>query len=141
MPYHSFTPSPSPPFTPSSSMAARSPLDLLAWFGELAAFAYRGVPAALAALPRFSWWVRPFNGMVVGALPLAFVTGAALGLVVWLHTRDVLAQTFAQAVAYLPTFLGAAVTLELSPLAAGLILASRTGASLGAELASMKVGE
>src|SRR5262245_2052391 len=122
-------------------MPARSPLDLLAWFGQLAAFAYRGVPAALAALPRFSWWVKPFNGMVVGALSLAFVTGAALGVVVWLHTRDVLAQTFPPAVPYLPTFLAAAVLLELAPLAAGLILAARTGASLGAELAAMRITE
>jgi phospholipid/cholesterol/gamma-HCH transport system permease protein len=79
--------------------------------------------------------------MVVGALPLAFVTGAALGVVVWLHTRDVLAQTFPPAVPYLPTFLAAAVLLELAPLAAGLILAARTGASLGAELAAMRATE
>jgi phospholipid/cholesterol/gamma-HCH transport system permease protein len=61
--------------------------------------------------------------------------------VIWLHTRDVLAQTFPPAVPYLPTFLAAAVLLELAPIAAGLILAARTGASLGAELASMKVSE
>jgi phospholipid/cholesterol/gamma-HCH transport system permease protein len=122
-------------------MPVRSSVDLLSWFGNLAAFSVRGVPSALAALPRIGWWLRPFNGMVVGALPLAFVTGAALGIVVWLHTRDVLAQTFPPAVPYLPTFLAAAVLLELAPLAAGLILAARTGASLGAELAAMRATE
>ena len=79
--------------------------------------------------------------MVVGALPLAFVTGIALGIVIWLHTRDVLERTGTGAVDYLPTFLAAAVLLELAPVGAGLIVAARTGASLGAELASMKVGE
>lgn len=79
--------------------------------------------------------------MVVGALPLALVTGIALGVVIWLHTRDVLARASPGAVELLPTFLAAAVLLELAPLAAGLIVAARTGASLGAELASMKVGE
>lgn len=85
--------------------------------------------------------MRPFYGAVVGALPLAFVTGIALGVVIWLHTRDVLARTGTGAVDLLPTFLAAAVLLELAPVGAGLIVAARTGASLGAELASMKVGE
>lgn len=79
--------------------------------------------------------------MVVGALPLAIVTGIALGVVIWLHTRDVLARASPGAVEFLPTFLAAAVLLELAPVGAGLIVAARTGASLGAELASMKVGE
>ena len=51
--------------------------------------------------------------MVVGALPLALVTCVALGVVIWLHTRDVLARTGTGAVEYLPTFLSAAVLLEL----------------------------
>ena len=88
-----------------------------------------------------AWWVRPFHGMVVGALPLALVTGIALGVVIWLHTRDVLARTGTGAVEFLPTFLAAAVLLELAPVGAGLIVAARTGASLAAELASMKLGE
>jgi phospholipid/cholesterol/gamma-HCH transport system permease protein len=79
--------------------------------------------------------------MVVGALPLALVTGLALGVVIWLHTRDVLARSGTGAVELLPTVLAAAVLLELAPIGAGLILAARTGASLGAELAAMKVSE
>jgi len=122
-------------------MLVHTILDSLDWVGRITGFAVRGVPAAVAALPRLAWWVRPFNGMVVGALPLAIVAGVTLGVVIWLHTRDVLAQTFPPAVPFLPTFLAAAVLLELAPIAAGLIVAARTGASLGAELASMKVGE
>lgn len=121
--------------------ANKSPLDWLAWTGRLTAFAVRVVPRAVGALAQPRWWARPLYGMIVGALPLAAVTGMALGVVIWLHTRDVLARTGTGAVEYLPTFLSAAVLLELAPVGAGLILAARTGASLGAELASMRVGE
>jgi phospholipid/cholesterol/gamma-HCH transport system permease protein len=116
-------------------------LSLLEWFGRLTAFAARAVPATVVAIARPSGWVRPFYAVLVGGLPLAIVTGLALGVVIWLHTRDVLARTGTGAVEYLPTFLAAAVLLELAPVGAGLIVAARTGASLGAELAAMRVSE
>jgi phospholipid/cholesterol/gamma-HCH transport system permease protein len=116
-------------------------LTLLEWLGRLAAFASRAVPATLAAIPRAGYWLRSLFGVLIGGLPLAAVTGLALGVVIWLHTRDVLARTGTGAVEYLPTFLAAAVLLELAPVGAGLIVAARTGASLGAELASMRVSE
>jgi phospholipid/cholesterol/gamma-HCH transport system permease protein len=122
-------------------MFARTPTDWLAWVGQLTAFGARVTPHAVAASVRPSWWLRPLYGMIIGGLPLALVTGIALGVVIWLHTRDVLARTGTGAVEYLPTFLAAAVLLELAPVGAGLILAARTGASLGAELAAMRVGE
>jgi phospholipid/cholesterol/gamma-HCH transport system permease protein len=119
----------------------RNAISLLEWFGRLTAFAARAIPASLGALPRVGQWVRPLYGVLIGGLPLAAVTGLALGIVIWLHTRDVLARTGTGAVEYLPTFLAAAVLLELAPVGAGLIVAARTGASLGAELASMRVSE
>src|SRR5258707_147446 len=115
--------------------------DGLAWIGNMTRFGLRAVPRAAAAIVHPAWWARPFYGMTVRALPLAAVTGIALGVVIWLHTRDVLARTGTGAVEYLPTFLSAAVLLELAPVGAGLIVAARTGASLGAELASMRVAE
>lgn len=118
-----------------------SPPDRIARLGQLTAFGFRVLPYTLAVVVRPGWWVRPLYGMVVGGLPLAVVTGVALGVVIWLHTRDVLARTGTGAVEYLPTFLSAAVLLELAPVGAGLIVAARTGASLGAELAAMRVGE
>lgn len=119
----------------------RNAISLLEWFGRLTSFAMRAVPASIAAIPRAGQWIRPLYAVLVGGLPLAAVTGLALGVVIWLHTRDVLARTGTGAVEYLPTFLAAAVLLELAPVGAGLIVAARTGASLGAELASMRVTE
>ena len=114
---------------------------LFEWLGRLTSFATRAVPAAVGAIPRAGQWIRPLYTVLIGGLPLAAVTGLALGIVIWLHTRDVLARTGTGAVEYLPTFLAAAVLLELAPVGAGLIVAARTGASLGAELASMRVSE
>ncbi len=122
-------------------MLARTPLDWLSWLGTLTAFSRRALPAAARAVAHPRWWLRPFHGMVVGALPLAFVTGIALGVVIWMHTRGVLERASPGAVEYLPTVLAVAVLLELAPVGAGLIVAARTGASLSAELAAMKVGE
>lgn len=117
----------------------RSPLDILAWIGLATAFGLRAAIGALRAFVHPSWWLRPFYHVLVGALPLALVTGLCLGIVIWMHTRSAMER--AGTTEYLPTVLSAAVLLELAPIAAGLILAARTGASLGAELASMRVTE
>jgi phospholipid/cholesterol/gamma-HCH transport system permease protein len=116
-------------------------IETLAAIGRWAAFATRGTAAAVVSVGWPRSWLRPFFGVLVGGLPLAAVVGLVLGIVIWVHTRGVLARTSPDAVEYLPTVLAAAVLLELGPIGAGLIVASRTGASLGAELASMRLGE
>jgi phospholipid/cholesterol/gamma-HCH transport system permease protein len=119
---------------------AHAPLDALARIGEWAYFTTWALPAAMGAAIRPALWVRSLHGVLIGGLPLAAVLGVALGAVIWMHTRGVLARTVGAA-ELLPTVLAAAVLLELAPIGAGLIVAARTGASLGAELASMRVGE
>lgn len=117
------------------------PFDALARLGDWAYFSTRATLAAGLSFVRPDLWVKPLYGVLVGGLPLAVVAGLALGVVIWIHTRGVLERTGSGAVEYLPTFLAAAVLLELAPIGAGLIVAARTGASLGAELAAMRVGE
>ena len=114
-----------------------SPASFLITVGEWTRFAVSAMAATLTALPRPGRWVRPFYGVLVGGLPMAVVLGIALGAVVWMHTRGIAAR----AGDMLPAVLAAAVLLELAPVGAGLIVAARTGASLGAELASMRLGE
>ncbi len=116
-------------------------MNFLVAVGEWAAFVGRCSLAAFFVVRRPSLWLRPLHAVLVGGLPLAAVAGLAVGVVIWVHTRGVLARTGTGAVELLPTFLSAAVLLELAPIAAGLILAARTGASLGAEFASLKVSE
>jgi len=109
--------------------------------GEVTAFAVLALLAAVRVVVRPGLWIKPFYDALLGSLPLAAVAGIAIGAVIWLHTRGVLERTGTGAAELLPTFLAAAVLLELAPIGAGLILAARSGAKLGAELASMKVNE
>jgi phospholipid/cholesterol/gamma-HCH transport system permease protein len=116
-------------------------MNLLVQLGEAVAFALVATRAAIAAFLRPTLWLKSLYDVLVGSLPLALVAGLAIGVVIWIHTRGVLERTGTAAIEFLPTFLAAAVLLELAPVGAGLILASRTAAKLGAELAAMKVNE
>jgi phospholipid/cholesterol/gamma-HCH transport system permease protein len=114
-------------------------LNILSAIGEFAYFGWQALVAALAAIVKPGPWLQQLYNVLIGALPLGTVAGIALGAVVWMHTYAALSRT--GAVDYLPTVLAAAVLLELAPIGAGLIVAARTGASLGAELGAMKLGE
>jgi phospholipid/cholesterol/gamma-HCH transport system permease protein len=80
--------------------------------------------------------------VLIGSLPLALTAGAAIGGVVWLHLRVTLVAVAGPgATIYLPQALALAVILEFAPLGAGLIVAGRTGASLGAGIGAMTLTE
>jgi phospholipid/cholesterol/gamma-HCH transport system permease protein len=106
--------------------------------GRFAFFAAQALVAALRAAPRPSTWTRPLYDSLVGAAPLGLVAGAALGAVVWMHLHEAVLQAYQERV---PEFLAKGVVLEFAPLGAGLVLAGRSGASLAAELSSMKLTE
>src|SRR6202040_2672024 len=82
--------------------------------------------------------LRQLHGILLGALPLGLVAGSALGIVVWIHLHGVVESHLRDKV---PEYLALAVVLEFAPLGAGLIVAGRSGASLGAELGSMRLTE
>src|SRR5579871_6697466 len=105
-------------------------------------FAWRALAALPFALGRLSYLFVQLHEILLGALPLGVAAGVAIGAVVWLHLRGTL-QTVGGpgAVQYLPQALSLAVVLEFAPLAAGLIVAGRSGASLGAVLGSMRLTE
>jgi len=106
--------------------------------GQYCHFAARALVAALLAVRRPADLLRQLYSILLGALPLAFITGLALGVVVWIHLRGVISPEYVRRV---PEFLALAVVLEFAPLGAGLIVAGRSGASLGAELGSMRLTE
>src|SRR5438309_809478 len=117
-------------------------LSVLESLGRYAAFALRVFVAVPLAMIRPREAIRQFYALLTGAMPLAVVAGLAIGVVLWMHLRGVLARFGgAEAVQYLPTAVALAVTLEFAPLGAGLIVAGRSGASLGAELGSMRLTE
>jgi phospholipid/cholesterol/gamma-HCH transport system permease protein len=115
-----------------------TPLDLLERCGQFTYFALRSLPAALLAWRLPGEFLRQLYGILLGALPLGLVAGVALGVVVWIHLHGVVE---AQYVHKVPEYLALAVVLEFAPLGAGLIVAGRSGASLGAEIGSMRLSE
>lgn len=106
--------------------------------GRFVHFAGRALIAAGASLRRPAEFLRQLHGVLLGALPLGLVAGFALGIVVWIHLHGVVEKPYIRKV---PEYLALAVVLEFAPLGAGLIVAGRSGASLGAELGSMRLTE
>src|SRR5205823_5312767 len=124
----------------------RNPMALLRFLENLGHFAHFAL-RALATLP-FTLLRRPgallnqLYQIFLGALLLGIAGGGAVGAVIWMHGRDPLrAVGGPQAVTILPQALSLVVVLELAPIVAGLIVAGRSGASLGAELGSMRLTE
>jgi phospholipid/cholesterol/gamma-HCH transport system permease protein len=116
--------------------------DVVESVGRATHFGVRAVAAVPAALSRPGELAVQLYHVLLGGLPLAAAAGAAIGAVIWMHLRGAL-QTVGGpgAVQYLPQALSLAVVLEFAPIAAGLIVAGRSGASLGAELGSMRLTE
>lgn len=113
-------------------------LAVLEQFGRFTYFALTAIPAALLAWRRPAELLRQLHHVLLGALPLGCVAGLALGVVVWMHLHAVVEPEFR---AKVPEFLALGVVLEFAPLGAGLIVAGRSGAALGAELGSMRSSE
>ena len=104
------------------------------------AFAIRAVvsiPGALFRHAREVIW--QFEQVAVRSLVIVLGAGLSVGLVTWLQTHRLLVEHGAEST--LPSFLAVAVLVEIGPVLAGLLVASRMGAGLAAELGSMVVNE
>src|SRR3974377_1613516 len=115
---------------------------MLAWLealGRYAHFTARALLAAPAALTHPRETAVQLYQVLLGALPLGIIAGVALGVVIWMHLHHVLARF--EATQFLPQALALAVVLEFAPPGAGLIMAGRSGASLGAEIGSLRLTE
>jgi phospholipid/cholesterol/gamma-HCH transport system permease protein len=95
------------------------------------------------ALPDVGTWVRPLvvqmRRIGVDSLPVALFIAAFTGVVLALQAS----YTFTGAVPlyFVGTLVGKTMMLELGPVLVGLALAGRVGASMAAELGTMKVTE
>jgi phospholipid/cholesterol/gamma-HCH transport system permease protein len=83
--------------------------------------------------------VGQFEQVAVRSLPIVLGAGLSVGLVAWLQTHRLLVEHGAEST--LPSFLAVAVLVEIGPVLAGLLVASRMGAGLAAELSSMTFHE
>jgi phospholipid/cholesterol/gamma-HCH transport system permease protein len=123
-------------------VALLSFLNRLESLGQASYFAFQATLALPAPLRRPGALLMQLYHVLLGALPLGVTAGTAIGVVVWLHLRGALYRFVgSEADEYLPRALAMGVVLEFAPIAAGLLAAARTGASLGAELGSMRLTE
>jgi phospholipid/cholesterol/gamma-HCH transport system permease protein len=113
-------------------------LQSLEHLGRFAHFGLMAIPDALAAWRKPGELFRQLYLIWLGAIPLGVIAGLALGFVTWIHLHGVVDPLVREKV---PEYVALAVVLEFAPLGAGLILAGRSGASLGAELGSMRLSE
>lgn len=117
--------------------------DRMGWLGacwSFAWFAVRTIGAIPAAILRHPGeLLLQFEQIAVRSVPIVLCAGLSVGLVTWLQTHRLLAQHGAESA--LPSFLAVAVLVELGPILAGLLIASRMGAGLAAELGTMRLNE
>jgi phospholipid/cholesterol/gamma-HCH transport system permease protein len=106
--------------------------------GRFTHFAVRSLVVALGTWRQPAEFLRQLYVVLLGALPLGLVAGFALGVVVWMHLHGVVERPYIHKI---PEYLALAVVLEFAPLGAGLVVAGRSGASLGAELGCMQLTE
>lgn len=117
-------------------------LEMLERWGQAVYFAWRATLALPGAFLRPSALGVQLYHVLLGGLPLAGTAGIVIGVVFWIHLREALRRGGPpDAVTVLPQALALAVVLEFGPITAGLITAGRSGASLGAELGSMRLTE
>ena len=117
----------------------RLTLTLLAEIGRVALFTKDALLIGLA--PRYYWAQMAEQFFRVGytSLPVvamtAFFTGGALALQIYTGSSPTTAATL------VPSIVAVGITRELGPVLAGLMVSGRVGASIAAELGTMKVTE
>jgi phospholipid/cholesterol/gamma-HCH transport system permease protein len=121
------------------TLIGRSAIDFSAYLGGLTIMSLR----ILQSLPRFhrerKLIVQQMLTMGVRSLPLITLTSVFTGAVAaWQAAYQF--QNFAP-MRYLGTAVGKAVVIELAPVLSALVVAGRVGASIAAELGTMKVTE
>ena len=112
---------------------------LLEWFGGIGEFCVRLVSAAARPTYEGRELLRQMDEIGSKSLPLVALAGAAIGVVLSLHTRDTLVQFGAESM--LPALIIISIVKESGPIITALVVSGRVGAGIGAELGSMKVTE
>lgn len=114
-------------------------LDMLEWFGGIGVFCARMMKAAIQPPYEGRELMRQMDEVGAKSLPLVALAGAAIGVVLSLHTRDSMAQFGAKSM--LPTLIILSLVKETGPIITALVVSGRVGAGIGAELGSMRVTE
>jgi phospholipid/cholesterol/gamma-HCH transport system permease protein len=114
-------------------------LSVCATVGALALFAGRAVVEAFRPPYDAAEILRHVYQFGLRSMPLIVTAGFAIGVVLSMHTRASLERFGAEAM--IPAGLAIALIRETGPLTAGLLVAGRVGAGIGAEIGAMRVTE
>jgi phospholipid/cholesterol/gamma-HCH transport system permease protein len=117
--------------------AKESLFSLLEWLGQLGIFCAQLFRAAVTPPYEGRELLRQMDAIGTKSLPLVALSGAAIGVVLSLHSHDTLIWFGAKSL--LPSLIILSVLRESGPIITALIVSGRVGAGIGAELGSMKV--
>jgi phospholipid/cholesterol/gamma-HCH transport system permease protein len=116
----------------------RNPLSpLLEWFGEIGVFCAAVFRSVVTPPYEGRELLRQMDEIGPKSLPLVALSGAAIGVVLSLHTRDSLVWFGAES--HLPNLIMMSVIRESGPIITALVVSGRVAAGIGAELGAMKV--
>jgi phospholipid/cholesterol/gamma-HCH transport system permease protein len=114
-------------------------LGLFEFVGSIATFGGRALVEAVRPPYEPREILRHLFQFGYRSAPLILTAGFAIGIVLSMHTRASLERFGAEAM--IPAGLAIALIRETGPLTAGLLVAGRVGAGIGAEIGAMKVSE
>jgi phospholipid/cholesterol/gamma-HCH transport system permease protein len=121
------------------SASKGSILSFFEWFGGLGVFALRLLRSTVTPPYYFGELFKQMDEIGTRSLPLVALAGAAIGVVLSLHTRESLVRFGAKSV--LPVVMVFSIIKESGPIITALVVSGRVGAGIGAQLGSMKVTE
>lgn len=137
--YSDIWPKPDQAKRPPTPGVRRTSVGVLEWFGGIAEFGAQLVKAAVKPPYEGRELMRQMDEIGAKSLPLVVLAGAAIGVVLSLHTRDSLTKFGAESM--LPALIILSLVKESGPIITALVVSGRVGAGIGAELGSMKVTE
>ncbi len=114
-------------------------VNLFSLIGEITLFGLKAIRDFFRPPLEMNYLIRQIQEIGIGSLSLIVSSGLALGIVMTLHTRSTLVQF--GAAAEIPQFQSMSFFNEIGPLVAGLLIAGRVGAGIGAQLANMRATE
>src|SRR5688572_11381590 len=127
------------PYAPILDRVGDRALSFLDFVGAVTTFGGRAVIEALRPPYEPGEILRHVYQFGYRSAPLILTAGFAIGIVLSMHTRASLERFGAEAM--IPAGLAIALIRETGPLTAGLLVAGRVGAGIGAEIGAMKVTE
>ncbi len=120
-------------------LLGRVSVDAIAALGDQSLFAWSVVRSMLAGLPRRGVLTQSFYEVGVRSIPVVFVTGLFIGMVLAVQGYDQF--HFMRMESKLGAAINASLVRELGPTLAAVMLAGRVGSSMAAELGTMRVTE